>query len=140
MQYDGGENILRDREFSQVVSNHLRLNLNLVKLLSRVDTDNATNHLRNNNHISQMSLDKIRLLIWLGLLLGLSELLDETHWLALQSTVETTTGACVDDITELIGGEIEESVRKNRGLACLFLAKRKIPFEILHRRYVWKAY
>lgn len=116
----GGKNILRDREFSQVVSNHLGLNLNLVELLSRVDTDNATNHLRNDNHVSQMSLDKIRLLIWLGLLLGLAELLDETHWLALQSTVETTAGAGVNDITELIRGEIEESVRKNRGLACLF--------------------
>jgi hypothetical protein len=106
------EHILRDRKFSQVVSNHLRLNLNLVELLSRVDTNDATNHLRDNNHVSEMGLDEIGLLVGLGFLLRLSQLLDQTHGLALETTVETTASAGVDNITELVGGEVEESARR----------------------------
>ena len=92
------------------MSNHLRLNLNLVELLSRVDTNDGTDHLRNDNHVSEMGLDEVWLLIWLGLLLCLSQLLDQTHWLALKTTVETTAGTSVNDIAELIGGKIEESI------------------------------
>jgi hypothetical protein len=56
-----------------------------------------------------MSLDEIWLLIGLGLLLALAELLDQAHRLALETTVEPTTGTSVDDITELIGGKVEKS-------------------------------
>jgi hypothetical protein len=94
--------VLRDREFSQIVSNHLRLDFDLVEFLSRVDANNATNHLRNHNHVSQMRLDEVGLLIGLGLLLRLTELLDQTHGLTLKTSVEPTAGACVDDITELV--------------------------------------
>jgi hypothetical protein len=109
--------ILRDREFSQVVSNHLWLNFNLVELLSRVDTNDATNHLGDNDHVSQMSLDEVGLLVGLSLLLSLAQLLDQTHRLALETTVEPTAGTSVDNITELVGGEVEESERENIGLA-----------------------
>ncbi|KAB8303578.1 hypothetical protein EYC80_004979 [Monilinia laxa] len=105
-------NILRDREFGQVVTNHLRLDFDLVELLSGVDTDNAANHFWNNDHVSQVSLDQIGLLVWLSLLLGLTELLDETHRLALQTAVEPTTSTSVDDIAELVRGEVEESIRR----------------------------
>lgn len=105
-----GSNVLRDRKFSQVVSNHLRLNLNLVELLARVDTNYATNHLRDNNHVTEVSLDEVGLLVGFGLLLRLAELLDQTHGLALQSTVEPAAGACVYNIAELVGGQVEESV------------------------------
>jgi hypothetical protein len=84
------------------VSNHLRLDFDLVEFLSRVDANNATNHLRNHNHVSQMRLDEVGLLIGLGLLLRLTELLDQTHGLTLKTSVEPTAGACVDDITELV--------------------------------------
>lgn len=56
-----------------------------------------------------MCLDEIGLLVRLGLLLRLTELLDQAHGLALETTVETTTSTGVDDITELIRGEVEES-------------------------------
>jgi hypothetical protein len=102
-------NLLRDREFSQIMSNHLGLNFNLVEFLSRVDTNNATDHFRHNNHISEMGLDQIRLLVGLGFLLRFAKLLDQTHRLTLESSVEPTTGTSVDDIAELIGGEIEKS-------------------------------
>ena len=92
------------------MSNHLRLDFNLVEFLSRVDTNDATNHFGDHNHVSQMGLDKVGFLIWLGLLLCLAQLLDQTHRLALKTTVEPTAGACVDDIAKLVRGEVEESV------------------------------
>ena len=91
------------------MSNHLRLDFNLVKFLSRVNTDNAANHLWDDDHVSEVGLDEVWLLVWLGLLLCLTELLDQTHRLALESSVEPTAGTSVDDIAELVGGEVEES-------------------------------
>jgi len=67
------------------MSNHLWLDFHLIEFLARVNANNATNHLWNNNHIAKVCLDKIRLLIGLGLGLGLAQLLDQTHWLALQT-------------------------------------------------------
>lgn len=104
--------ILGDRELSQVVANHLRLDLNLVELLAGVDTNDGADHLGNNDHVTEVGLDEVRLLVRLGLLLGLAELLDETHGLALQTAVEATAGASVNDITELLGREVEEPVKE----------------------------
>ncbi len=81
-----------------------------MELLSRVDPNNATNHLGDNDHVSEMSLDEVWLLVGLGLLLRLSELLDQTHRLALETAVEPTASAGVDNITELVRGEVQESV------------------------------
>lgn len=116
------EHILRDRELSQVVTNHLGLDLNLVELLTGVDTDNGADHLGDDDHVTEVSLDEIGLLVGLGLLLGLAELLDETHGLALQAAVETSAGTGVNDITELLGGKVEEPVKgfsQDNVLACL---------------------
>ena len=57
-----------------------------------------------------MCLDEVGLLVGPGLLLCLTELLDQTHGLALETTIEPTTSAGVDNITELVGGEVQESV------------------------------
>lgn len=92
------------------MTDHLRPNFNLVEFLSGVDTDDAANHLWDDDHVTQMCLDEIGLLVGLGLLLGLAELLDQTHRLALETTVEAAAGTGVDDITELFGGEVEESI------------------------------
>ena len=107
------------------MANHLRLNLNLVELLSGVDTDDGTDHLWDDDHVTEVGLDEVWLLVWLSLLLCLAELLDEAHWLALETAVETTTGTGVDDVAELVRGEVEESNRENIGLANL------LPFEFL---------
>jgi hypothetical protein len=96
-------NLLRDREFSQIVTNHLRLDFDLVEFLARVDTDDATNHFWDNDHVSKMRLDEVWLLIWSCLLLGLPQLLDQSHRLALETTVEPTASTSVNDITELVG-------------------------------------
>ena len=91
------------------MANHLRLDLHLVELLARVDANDASNHLGDDNHVTKVSLDKVGLLVGLGLLLGLAQLLDQAHGLALQTAVEATAGAGVNDIAEFLGGEVEES-------------------------------
>jgi hypothetical protein len=70
-----------------------------------------------------MRLNEVWFLIGLCLLLGLAQLLDQTHGLALETAVEPTTSTSVDDIAELVGGQVEESVVRNIGLAYL------LPFE-----------
>jgi hypothetical protein len=92
------------------MANHLRLNFNLVELLSRVDTNDAANHLRDHDHVTQVRLDEVGLLVGLGLLLGLAQLLDQTHRLALETAVEPTASTGVDYIAELVGGQIQKSV------------------------------
>lgn len=92
------------------MANHLGLDLNLVELLTGVDTDDGADHLGDDDHVTEVGLDEVGLLVGLGLLLGLAELLDETHGLALQTAVEASAGTGVNDITELLGGEVEEPV------------------------------
>lgn len=96
------------------MANHLGLDFDLVELLTGVDTDDAADHLGDNDHVTEVGLDEVGLLVGASLLLGLAELLDETHGLALQTAVEATTSAGVNDITELFGGEVEEPVQINR--------------------------
>lgn len=92
------------------MANHLGLDFDLVELLTGVDTDNGADHLGDDDHVTEVSLDEVGLLVGLGLLLGLTELLDEAHRLALQTTVEPTASAGVHDIAELFGREVEEPV------------------------------
>jgi hypothetical protein len=94
------------------MTDHLGLDLDLVELLPGIDADNTSDHLGDDDHVAQVRLDEIRLLIGLGFLLSLAELLDQTHRLALEAAVEPAAGTGVDDIAELFGGEVEESVRR----------------------------
>jgi hypothetical protein len=93
------------------VTNHLGLDFDLVELLTGVDTDDGADHLGDNDHVTEVSLDLVGLLVGLGLLLCLAELLDQTHGLALETTVETSAGTGVDDIAELLRREVEELVK-----------------------------
>lgn len=90
------------------MADHLRLDLDLVELLTGVDTDDGADHLGDDDHVTEVSLDEVGLLVGLGLLLRLAELLDQAHGLALEATVEPSAGASVDDITELLAGKVEE--------------------------------
>lgn len=94
------------------MANHLRLDLHLVELLAGVDTNDAANHLRDDNHVTEVSLDEVGLLVGLGLLLGLAELLDKAHGSALQTTVDPSAGTGVDNIAQLVGAEVQEARRE----------------------------
>merc|ERR1712029_880720 len=104
------DGVVGDRELSQVVADHLRLDLDGVELLTRVDTNDGADHLRNDDHVTEVSLDDGGLLVRRGLLLRLTELLDQAHRLALEAAVEPSAGTGVDDITELLAGEVEELI------------------------------
>lgn len=105
------------------MANHFRLDLDLVELLAGVDTNDASNHLGDDNHVSEVGLDEVGLLVGLGLLLGLSELLDEAHGAALQTAVDPSAGTGVDDISELVRGEVEEAVGRFCMSAPLFFSR-----------------
>lgn len=90
------------------MTDHLGTDLDLVELLTGVDTDNGANHLGDNDHVTEVGLDKLGLLIGLGLLLGLAELLDQAHGLALETAVKPPAGTSMDKVAELGGGEVEE--------------------------------
>ena len=104
------DRLVRDREFSQVMAHHFRLDFHLVELLAAVDANNAANHLGHDDHVSQMGLDQIRLLVGFGILLCLAQFLDQTHGAALQTTVESTAGAGVEDVEKFVGWNVEKSV------------------------------
>jgi len=102
--------VLRNGELCKVVANHLRLDLDLVEFLSRVYTNDTADHLGHNNHVAEMCLDEVGLLVGLSLGLGLAQLLDQTHRAALETTVEPSAGTSMDEVAELFGGEVEKSV------------------------------
>jgi len=107
------DGLVGDGELSEVVSNHLGLDLDLVEGLSVVDTDDGTDHLGDDDHVTEVGLDDGGLLKGGGVLLGLTELLDQTHGLALKTTLETSAGTGVDQVHQLLGGKIQELVKVN---------------------------
>ena len=103
------DRLVADRELTQIMPHHLGFDLNLIELLPRVDSNDAAYHLWHNNHVPEVCLDQVWLLIGLGLLFSFAELFDKTHGLSLQSTVESASGTGVYDITKLLGGEVKKS-------------------------------
>lgn len=99
-----------DGELSEIMADHFGLDFNLRKLLALVDTNDTANHLRYHNHIPQVCLDEVGLLVRFGFLLRFAQLLDQTHGLSLETTVEPTPGASVNDISQLFGGQVKELV------------------------------
>lgn len=126
---------VRTRELSEVVTGHLRLNLNtgenldnasrsdvkiqeispttLAAHLAVVDTHDTSNHLRHNNHIPQMRLHNRGLLIGRCFLLGLAQLFDKAHGAAFETTLEPSAGTSVYKFDELW----ERNIAKIRHIA-----------------------
>lgn len=70
----------------------------LKRLKTHVNTTDGTDHLGDNDHVSQVGLDGGRLLVGGGLLLGLSELLDQSQRLSLETSLEPSPGTGVDEL------------------------------------------
>lgn len=92
------------------MANHLGSDFDLVKLLAGVDADNATNHLGDNNHVSEVRLNEVGLLVGLGLLLSLAQLLDEAHGLSLQASVDPAPSTGVNNIAQLVRAEVQKTI------------------------------
>ena len=72
------------------MTDHVGLNFNLVEGLAVVNTENGSNHLGDDDHVTEMGAHGLRLLASsLSGLLGLAELLDEAEALAVKSTLES---------------------------------------------------
>ncbi len=97
-------------ELAKVVTNHLGLDLGGDEEATGVDTDDGANHLGDDDHVTKVGLDGSGLLVGEALGLGLTETLDETHGLALKTTLETSAGTSVDNAHEVLVGHVEERV------------------------------
>lgn len=127
--------LVTDGELGEVVTGHLGLDLDgvcwesergsatkserrdranggqvqqLTEDLSVVDSDDASDHLGNDDHVTEVGLDALGLLASGSLLLGLAELLHEGHGLALKPTLEASASTSVDQLGEGSRVEVEE--------------------------------
>lgn len=78
--------------------------------LAVVDTNDRADHLRNNNHVTEVCADHRRLLVRLRRLLSLAKLLDEGHRLALQAALEAPARTRVHQVHELLVREVQQLV------------------------------
>ena len=94
--------LVRQRELTQIVTDHLSLDFNVVEVATVVHTNNRTNHLGNHDHVTQVSLHRVRTLVLRSLSLlylnkgefnthSLAQSLDQRLRLSLQTTTESAT-------------------------------------------------
>jgi len=113
------DGLVGDRKFAEVVSDHLRLDFDLIEGFSLVNTDDASDHFRHDDHVSQMSLDGVGLFVGQASLLALAQLLDETHGLALQAACELAANAAGEQLHQLVGGHVKELVEIDSSVGVL---------------------
>merc|ERR1712194_257732 len=104
------DRLVRDAELGQIVAHHVGLDLNRGEDLAVVHAHHAANHLRDDDHVTQVRLDRVRLVVRAALLLGLAKLLHKRHTLLLQAAREAAAGASVDQLHQLLARQIEQSV------------------------------
>lgn len=102
-----------DGEFTQVVTNHLWLDFNSVENLTVVNTNNRTDHFWDNDHVSQVSLNNGWLFVWLSSKLSSSQLLDETHWLGVKTSGESSSDSSTAQLGEFFVVQANELGKVN---------------------------
>lgn len=105
--------VVGDGELTEVTADHLSLDLNGAENLTVVDTNDGTNHLWNNDHVSEVGLDNSWLLVGWSVELGLSELLDEVHWLGTETSGESSSDSGVAELGELLSWHLKELLELN---------------------------
>ena len=83
---------VRQRELTEVMSDHLWFDFNLVEGFTVVNTDDASDHVGKDDHVSEMGFHNGRFLVGESFFLGLAEFLHQSHWLHFQTTSESTSG------------------------------------------------
>lgn len=81
---------------------------------THVNTTDRTDHLGDDDHVSQVSLDGGGLLVGSGLLLGLSELLDQSQGLPLETSLEPSPGTGVDELQDERAKRAEQNHQPRR--------------------------
>merc|ERR1712223_228336 len=106
--FDG---LVCDGKFSQVVSNHFGLDFDLVEGFAIIDSNNGSGHLRNDNHISQVSFHTIWFFICGSFLLLLAEFLNQSHGLAFQTTTDFSTDSAREQLHQLFIVHIQKLIK-----------------------------
>ena len=101
--------LITNTKLPQIKPHHLRLHFHLIELLSAINPNHTPNHLGNDNHVPEMGLDQVGFLVGFRLLFGFAEFFNKPHGFAAETSVEAAAGAGVDYVSELLGGEVEES-------------------------------
>ena len=103
--------LLRDRELPKIMPHHLRLDLNLIETLTRY-TPITLPIISGTIIISRRCVLTVSgFSLGLASCLALRSFLIRPMGLRFEAAVEAAAGAGVDDVAELFGGEVEESVR-----------------------------
>merc|ERR1719384_1240661 len=103
--------LVGDGELAQVVSNHLWLDLNLCEDLAVVNANNGASHLGDNDHVPEVGLDHVGLLVGGSLLLLLPQLLDQGHGLPLESPGELPPDPADKQLHQLLVVHVKELVK-----------------------------
>lgn len=97
-----------DGKLTQVVANHLGLDLHGVEHLTVVDTNDRANHLGDNDHVSQVGLDNGGLLVLGAGQLGGSQLGNQAHGLGAQASGESSSDSGTAELGELLGLQLHQ--------------------------------
>lgn len=128
------------REFTEVVTGHLRLDFHGGERLSVVDTTDGSDHLGDDDHVSQVGLDGGRLLVGCGILLGLSQLLEKTEVLSLESSLEPSSCSGVDELRARISDKRRlTSVLVRTSMNCWLERSRSLSSSIPRYWYFLKV-
>merc|ERR1719188_1627348 len=101
--------LVGDGELAQVVTNHLWLHLNLCEDLAIVNSNNGSSHLWDNDHVPEVGLHHVGLLVG-GSLLLLPQLLDQGHGLPLESPGELPPDPADEELHQLLVVHVKELV------------------------------
>ena len=107
-------------ELTEVVTNHIGLDFDGVPVLSGVDFADGTNHLGDDDSVSEMGLDGLGLLTVLAVLNRLDELLDETVVTRVDSTSESSALTGSEHADNIVGGHLEELLKLDTSVNLLF--------------------
>lgn len=94
-----------------------RVSTHLIEGLAVVDSDDGSDHFWDDDHVAQVGLDDCGLLHWGSLFLGLAQLLEKGHWLALQATGETPADTAVHQLAQLLVGHVQELIQVNSAVS-----------------------
>lgn len=90
-----------------------RFSTHLIEGLAVVDSNDGSDHFWDDDHVAQVSLHDCGLLHWWSFFLGLAQLLEKSHRLALQATGETPADTAVHQLAQLLVGHVQELIQVN---------------------------
>ena len=100
--------LVRDREFAEVMADHLGLDLDAVEYLAVVDAHDAADHLGHDDHVSQVRLHGLGLVHGPAGLFRPAQSGYEALGLCLEPAVDAAARARVDELGELLVVQVEK--------------------------------